>query len=149
MYVCRPMYVIFFRCNRRTSDNKHNKQNQNNVQHKAEKSKQKLFYFTDLYKQQIKKDFLWRLVEYTGSCYECERYKSESQRQFYHSCDICHSYDSFEANVHDPEIERIKEKPDLQGCICQPVEPVPHTCLPGSVLLPVHTVSVVKLLKYK
>jgi len=41
MYVC--MYVIFIRCNRRTSNNKHKKQSQNNVQYKTENPKTTLF----------------------------------------------------------------------------------------------------------
>jgi len=32
---------------------------------------QKLFHFTKLYRQRIRKDFLWRSVEYSGSWYEC------------------------------------------------------------------------------
>ena len=32
---------------------------------------QKLFHLTELYKQRIRKDFLWRSVEYYGSWYEC------------------------------------------------------------------------------
>ena len=53
MYVC--MYVIFIRCNRRTSNNKHKKQSQNNVQYKTEKPKTILF---DRVIQMIIKDFL-------------------------------------------------------------------------------------------
>ena len=36
-YVC--MYVIFIRCDKRTSNNKHKKQSQNEVQYKAAKPK--------------------------------------------------------------------------------------------------------------
>jgi len=36
-YVC--MYVIFIRCDKRTSNNKHKKQSQNDVQYKAAKPK--------------------------------------------------------------------------------------------------------------
>jgi len=37
MYVC--MYVIFIRCDKRASNNKHKKQSQNDVQYKAAKPK--------------------------------------------------------------------------------------------------------------
>jgi len=37
VYVC--MYVIFIRCDKRTSNNKHKKQSQNDVQYKAAKPK--------------------------------------------------------------------------------------------------------------
>jgi len=33
----------------------------------------KLFHLTKLYKERIRKDFLWRSVEYSGSWYECPR----------------------------------------------------------------------------
>jgi len=52
------MYVIFLRCDRRTSNNKHNKQSHNNLQYKAEKKTKKIFRTTKLYKQRISKDFL-------------------------------------------------------------------------------------------
>jgi len=49
MYVC--VYVIFIRCDRRTSSNKHKKQSQNDIQYKAEKPKSilpdKAIYTTD------------------------------------------------------------------------------------------------------
>jgi len=41
LYVC--MYVIFIRCDKRTSNNKHKKQSHNDVQYKAVKPKKKLF----------------------------------------------------------------------------------------------------------
>jgi len=65
MYVCR-MYVIFIKCDKRTSNNKPKKQSQNDLQHKAAKPKN---YFTwqSYNKQRIRKDFLWRSVEYSGS----------------------------------------------------------------------------------
>ena len=48
MYVC--MYVIFIRCDKRTSNNKHKKQSQNDVQYKAAKpnltGKHKMFNVT-------------------------------------------------------------------------------------------------------
>ena len=41
------MYVIFIRCDKRTSNNKHNKQSQNDVHYKAAKPKNYLKnYFT-------------------------------------------------------------------------------------------------------
>ena len=70
MYVC--MYVMFIRCDKRTSNNKHKKQSQDDVQYKAAKPK-KLFHSTKLYKERIRQDFLWRSVEYSGSWYECSR----------------------------------------------------------------------------
>ena len=70
MYVC--MYVMFIRCDKRTSNNKHKKQSQNDIQHKAAKPK-KLYHLTKLYKERMRKDFLWRSVEYSGSWYECPR----------------------------------------------------------------------------
>ena len=38
-----------------------------------QKKQKKLFYLTKLYKQRTRKDLLWRLVEYSGSWYECPR----------------------------------------------------------------------------
>jgi len=38
-----------------------------------QKKTKKLFYLTKLYKQRTRKDLLWRLVEYSGSWYECPR----------------------------------------------------------------------------
>jgi len=66
------MYVIFIRCDKRTSNNKHKRQSQNDVQYKAAKLK-KLFHLTKRYKERIRKDFLWRSVEYSGSWCECPR----------------------------------------------------------------------------
>ena len=66
------MYVIFIRCDKRTSNNKHKKQSQNDIQHKAAKPK-KLYHLTKLYKERMRKDFLWISVEYSGSWYECPR----------------------------------------------------------------------------
>ena len=40
---------------------------------KQKKNRKKLFYLTKLYKQRTRKDLLWRLVEYSGSWYECPR----------------------------------------------------------------------------
>jgi len=60
MYVC--MYVIFIRSDKRTSNNKHKKQSQNYVHYKAAKPKN-LFHSTKLYKERIRKDFLWRSLE--------------------------------------------------------------------------------------
>jgi len=51
------MYVIFIRCDKRTSNKKHKKRSQNDVQYKAAKPK-KLFHLTKLYKERIRKDFL-------------------------------------------------------------------------------------------
>jgi len=42
----------------------------NTIQSKKNK---KLFFSTKLYKQRIRKDFSRRLVEYSGSWYECPR----------------------------------------------------------------------------
>jgi len=44
----------------------------NTIQSKK-KNKKKLFFSTKLYKQRIRKDFSRRLVEYSGSWYECPR----------------------------------------------------------------------------
>jgi len=66
------MYVIFIRCDKRTSNNKHKQRSQNDVQYRAAKPK-KLFHLTKLYKEWIREDFLWRSVEYSGSWYECPR----------------------------------------------------------------------------
>jgi len=41
MYVCRPMYVIFIRCDKRTSNNKHKKQSQNDKAAKPKKNYKK------------------------------------------------------------------------------------------------------------
>ena len=62
------MQVIFIRCDKRTSNNKHKKQCQNDVQYKAAKPKT---ISLDKDKQRIRKDFLYRSVEYSGSWYEC------------------------------------------------------------------------------
>jgi len=69
MYVC----IIFIRCDKRTSNNEHKKQSPNDVQYKSSKTKKKQFHLTKLYKERIRKDFLWRSVEYSGSWYECPR----------------------------------------------------------------------------
>ena len=58
------MYVIFIRGDKRTSNNKHKRQSQNDIQYQATKPK-KLFHLTKLYKERIRKDFLWRSVEYS------------------------------------------------------------------------------------
>ena len=39
----------------------------------SRKSKKKLLHLTKLHKERIRKDFLWRSVEYSGSWYECPR----------------------------------------------------------------------------
>ena len=36
-----------------------------------QQNQKKLFHLTKLYKERIRKDFLWRSVEYSGSWYEC------------------------------------------------------------------------------
>jgi len=64
------MYVMFIRYRRRTSDNK---RNENDAQYKAEKPETILFDKAIGYKQRIRKHFLWRLVEYSGTWYECHR----------------------------------------------------------------------------
>jgi len=60
------MYVMFIRYRRRTSDNKRNEND-------AEKPETILFDKAIGYKQRIRKHFLWRLVEYSGTWCECHR----------------------------------------------------------------------------
>ena len=55
-YIDSPL--IFIRCDKRTSNNKHKKQSQNDVQYIAGKAKKKLLHLTKLYKERIRKDFL-------------------------------------------------------------------------------------------
>jgi len=72
------MYVIFISCDRRTSNNKNKKQSQNDTIHSI---KTKSYFTWQRYiKKRMRKDFLWKSVEYFGSWYECSRVKSKVER---------------------------------------------------------------------
>ena len=43
------------------------------ITYSTKQKNQKLFYVTTLHKQPIRKDFLWRLVKYSDSRYQCPR----------------------------------------------------------------------------
>ena len=46
--------------------------------HSTKQQNQNPFHLTKVYKQRIRKDFLWRSVEYSGSWYECRRVSSQT-----------------------------------------------------------------------